>query len=469
MSEIAIEHTPLWADIKDVLESKAKPVRFEYRGMLHTEKEDLPVLKIDNMDLVRDYVNSIGDLVRIEFKMPLGEFMIRLYPFRANLEFTIKRILLTDDTEKKIDNSKIITTRYKAIFLVNENPNYTGSGFENLSTDSLNNKEIVQVKLQLLNRALEPIRIKTVQGVFKQVTQKKLIHALLAGESLKVQVDGKAAIDGIDIVEPDNKEVKNHVIFPSSTGVTSIPSFLQEKMGGVYSCGVGNYLQTYGKKMLWFVYPTTNTKRFDTSKDNKVIFYALPEGRFSNIDRTYTTDASILKVLVTGPRKYTDSADIDSMNEGSGFRMTDARAFMKKPVEITPEGPMAKRGNLNTEVATQARKDGLNHAPLVQGSSNPFKEYSKVNARNTSRIDVTWENCDTELLYPGMPCKYIFLDQGKAVELRGTVAFVHGVTQLQGNGMAGKTYLSNCIVTLLCEQKPKTRKLPKTLPTGGTF
>lgn len=469
MSQTSIEQTSLWADISDVMHAVGKPTRFEYRAMLHTEKEDLPVLKIDNMDLVRDYVNSIGDLVRVEFKMGLGEYMMRLYPYRTNLEFTIKRVLLTDESDK-ISNSKITTVRYKAVFLTDENPNHTSTEYEQMDTDTLNNTGTIQVKLQLLNRSLEPIRIKTVQGVFKQVTPKKIIHSLLAGESLKVQVDGKAAIDGIDIVEPDNTAARAHVVIPSSTPITSLPSYLQEKMGGVYSTGIGNYLQLYNKKMLWFVYPTWNTKRFDKSKDDKLIVYALPQGRFSALDRTYHKDASILKILVTGQRTYSDSADVDYMNKGSGFRMADARAFMSKPVEITADGPKMRRGNFNTEVAAEARSDGLNYAPRTDSpSSNPFKEYSKVTARNIARIDIVWENADPELLYPGMPCQYTFLDNNIPVTLRGTVGFVHAITQLQGKGISGKTYMTNCTIVLLCEQKVKTRKLPTTAPQGATF
>lgn len=469
MSTTSIESTPLWADVREVMQAKAKPTRFEYRAMLHTEKEDLPVYRLESIDLVRDYVGNIGDVVQVEFKMPLGEYMIRLYPFRTNLEFTIKRILLTDDSVKKIEDTRIVTTRYKAVFLTDENPNMTGREHEHLDINTLNNLDIVQVKLQLLNRSLEFIRIRMTHGVFRQVTQKRLIHNLLAGESLKVQIDGRPSIDGINIVEPDNNEIKKNVIIPSSTVVTAIPSFLQEKMGGVYSTGIGNYLQTFGGRLLWFVYPTWNTKRFTTTKDDRIIFYAMPEGRYSAMDRTYLTNGGVTKVLVTGTRRYKDSADIDYMNQGSGFRMADARAFMKKPVAITVEGPMARRANLNTEVAAEARKDGLNYAPGVTASSNPFKHYSKINARNIAQIDVVWEHADPELIYPGMPCKYVFLDEGRPVELNGTVGQVQAVTQLQGIGTGAQTYMTNCAVTLLCEQKPRSRKLPTTLPRGATF
>ena len=435
MALTSIEQTPVWADIRDVMYGTAKPTRFEYRALLHTEKEDLPVLKIDVIDIVRDYVNSVGELVQVEFKMPLGEYITRLYPFRANLEFTIKRILLTDTSSSKVTDSRILTTRFKAVFITDENPNYTGTDVERMDIESLNNAEIVQVRLQLLNRSLEVIRVRQTQGIFRQVKMKQLIHNLVAGESLKIQIDGKPAIDAINIVEPDNNEIRKQVVIPSATSVTAIPSFLQEKMGGVYNASIGNFLQSYAKRLTWFIYPTGNTKRFDTTKDDKVIFYALPEGRFQALDRTYQKDGSVLKVLVSGKRKYQDSADVDYMNKGSGFRMADARAFMKRSVQVTADGPKALRTNLNTEVVAEQRKDGLNYATLATPSSNPFKQYSRVNARNIARVDLVWENSDPELIYPGMPCKFIYLDENKTIELTGTVGFAHTTVQRQGLGL----------------------------------
>lgn len=462
MAGSEIERSPIWADVRDIIASKKKPVKFEYRGMLHTEKEDYPVYKILAIDLVRDYANNYGDVLHLQFKMPLGEYMIRLYPYRVNLEFTIKRIMLEESSDIKQMDSAIQVDRYKAVFLPDENPDLTATELEKVDIASLNLIDIVDVKLQLVDRALEPIRIKSVYGVFHNVTQKQLIHALMAGESMKVQVDGKPAIDGIDIVEPDNKEPRKQTILPNGTMVPNIPTFLQERMGGVYASGVGNYLQNHNGKKLWFVYPLYNPKRFDTTKDDRAIIYALPQDRFPSIDRSYNKDGPILHILANAAKKYQDSADTQFMNSGSGFRMADARAYMKKPVEITEEGPKGKRSNLNYEVTAQERKDGLNHAPFTAGgaSSNPYVEYTKANARSVARVDFVWENCDAELLYPGMPCKYIFMDDDKPVELKGIIAHVQVLTELQGNGLSGKTYRSVCTVTVLTEQKPVTRKIP---------
>lgn len=462
MAGTEIEKTPLWADIRDVLATSNKPIKFEFRGMLHTEKEDYPVLKIYTIDLIRDYANNIGDVLHISFKMPLGEYMVHLYPFRTNLEFTIKRIQLQESDSNKEPDTPIIVERYKAVFLVDENPILTGSELERIDTASLNTVDIIDVKLQLLDRSLEPIRVKTVFGVYRNVTSEQMIHTLLAGESMKVQVDGKPAIDGIDIVEPDNKEVRKHVILPNGSLVIGIPTFMQEAMGGVYSSGIGNYLQKYNGKRLWFVYPLYNPMRFEKSKDDRAIVYAIPQDKFPNIDRTYKKDGKIVSILATAAKRYQDSADIDYMNKGSGFRMADARAFMKKPVKLTDEGPKGKRANLNYEVVAESREDGLNYAPFTSegASSNPFRQFSRINARNVARIDFIWENCDYEMLYPGMPCKYIFLDDDKPIELKGIIAFVQVLTELQGQGINGTVYRSKCNVTILAEQRPPTRKVP---------
>lgn len=458
-----IKDTILWLDVKDIIYSARKPIKNEYRLMVHTEQEDIPVIKLITLDEVRDYVNNIGDVIHVKFMMALGEYMVRVYPFRTNLEVTIKRITLTEEGSSKEKNSIIYTERYKAVFLTDENQNFTASELEGVDIDSLNTMNTVDVKLQLLNRSLEPLRIKQVSNIFRNVTQKQIIHNLMAGESSKIRVDGKVAIDSIDIVEPDNKEVKNHVIFPDDSLIVNIPTFLQEKMGGVYNAGIGSYLQVYKQKTTWFVYPLFNTNRFKVSKGDKAMIYGVTPGLFPNLERTYEVEAGIVRIVATNEVKYSDSADTDYMNKGSGFRMTDANAFMTKPVEITEEGAIPNRSSLNIEVAAEERKDGLNYAPMIgsRSSANPFKEYSRINARNVSRIDFLWENSNSSLLYPGMPCRYIFLDDDKIVELNGIVAFVQSLTELQGIGVNGTVYKTKSVVTLLAEQKPLKRKIPK--------
>lgn len=467
MASYQIEQTPLWLEIKTVINSGKKPVKYTYKGMLHTEKEDNPILRISSIDIQRDYVNNIGDRIVIEFKMALGDYVSRLYPFRANLEFSLKKILLHESGGYRDSESDIYIEKYKAVFLPEENPHVAATGLEMYDTSTLNNVDLVTVKLDLLNRSLEPLRIKMVSGVFRNVTQKQIIHSLMMGESNKVKVEGKPAIDGISIVEPNNTKVNPHVVINSGLRLTNLPSYLQDSMNGVYTAGIGTYLQTFNKQKLWFVYPLFNTTRFDENVD-KVIFYSLPAERLAGIDRTYNKDGSVTKILVTASRKYKDNADNDHINYGVGFKMSNASSFMKKPVELTENGPVGSRTKLNYEVANQERKDGLNFTPVADNaiSSNPFTEYSKVLARNVARIDLVWENADPDMIYPGMPCKYIFLIKDKPVELKGIIAGIHCYISLQGNSIMDNIHRNTCAVSIITEKSTVSHDIPLTKAAG---
>jgi hypothetical protein len=448
-----IENTSLWRDISPILNSATKPYVWDYRAMLHTEKHDIPIMKLLSIDVIRDYVNHVGDLVEVSFMMPMGDYMVKLFPYRSNLEFTIKKIA------KDTRGSKIVRAeRYKAVFEVDKNTPGTGKDLDLLTTDLLNMTDIATVRLQLLDRSLEPLRIKTVQNVFKDTTQYDLMHSVLSGESMKVYLDGKPCIDGVDIVEPDNRDRRKQVVIPSGTTVVNLPTYLQESAGGVYSTGIGTYLQRYNDKKYWYVYPLSNTKRFLKHKGDRLIAYAVPEDKFPGVTNTYTKDGTTVKMVCTGRRSYKDDADLDYMNQGVGFRMMDANVFNTKPIEVTEDGPKANRARTNHEVMAEARKDGLNYAPRMAPSSNPYKHLSAIAARDVSVVTLSWENADIDLIYPGMPCIYTLLEDGKPLALQGTVAHVHAVIALAGPKATSSNYLTTATITMLCETKKQARK-----------
>jgi hypothetical protein len=287
------------------------------------------------------------------------------------------------------------------------------------------------------------------------------IRALLGAESEKVLVDGKPSIDGVDLVPPDNKEIVSHVVIPHGTKVSMVPTILQNQVGGVYSRGLGTYFQTYEGKKLWFVYPTYDTERFN-QKGRKIVFYAVPQERFPHLDRTWHQDGDLIRVLVTAQRKYSDSAELAMMNEGSGYRMADAKAFMKKPVVLSETGPQANRAKLNHEVVIKQRADGLNYAPVSQDgpSINAFLQRSKVLARSLAQLDFVWENSDPQLIFPGMPCKYNYLSQGKVVSLKGTILFVHSFSA-RVEKYEASAYRVITRITIACEAQTKVPDLPK--------
>lgn len=466
MSNTILEQSVIWPDIESILNSEKKPIKKLYRGLIHTEKEDIPIVKISTIDVIRDYIDKVGEQINIEFLMPLGDYIYKLYPYRNNLEVSLKIIDLKEITTSQESNSVISVEKYKAIFIPNENEVFNTREKMNSPIEALNIADVVLVKLQLLDISLEPIRIKTTHGIYSKVTLKDVISSILINESSKILINGKPSISKLDIVEPDNTDIKNNIVIPHGTHILSLPSFLHSKMGGVYNGGIGTYIQSYNNEKSWFIYPIFDINRFDTDVE-KAIFYSLPAKKFSGIERTYNKVGKILNVIAASDNNYMDSADTDYMNSGSGFRHTEAKSFMKKPVEMTEEGPVAVRHKINHEIVFDDRADGLNYAPIsnTRISSNPFIERSTLALKNLARIDLIWDNADISLIYPGMPCKFIFLHNNKPIELKGTIIALHAFISTTGNTLHDKVYKNKCGLVLLVN-KYKLELISKTNPTG---
>lgn len=448
-----LEKTPIWADVKKVLNDGPKPIRYEYVAKLHTEVNDINLMKVVMVDIVRDFVNNIGDTIFIEVMIPLGDYVKDLYPYRTNLELTLIRKQLFEVGDIVPKDAVIEQERYKAVFLPGENVHPNASDYAQIDRQSLNLMDIRHVKFQLMNRSLEPIRIKTTGGIFKNSRNEDVIRSVIMNESNKILLDGKPCCDGIQMVPSDNQEVKRHVVIPQGTLIPGLPTFCHEKMNGVYTAGIGTYFQTYNQKRLWFVYPLFNTQRFNENV-NKAVFFAVPTHRFTAIERTYRKQGTVVYILTTSTKVYKDHAETEYMDKGVGFRMTDARPMMKKPVKITTDGPVGMRGNLNNEVSIKSRVDDLNFAPVAETtiSSNPFAQYSRILQRNGGRLDLVWENADIREIYPGMPCKYVFMVDNVLKEVKGVVLFCHGVAQMENKGVSDNVHRMHCQITLFVEQ-----------------
>lgn len=456
MAKRTFENSPLSEDILDIIRAEKQAVVVDYKGTLHTAKEDLEIWDLESYELVRDYFTQVADSGKVRFKIGLGDYQARIFPNRGNLEFTLRKTLLNQEGSQKQRNSATEIVRYKAIFNPKDNPVTTAGDVDSIDPVSLNTTGMATVTLELLDRAMEPLRIVTVNGVYRQVTPEKLIRNLLGATSQKVRVDGKPAIAGIDFIPPDNGELMPSVVIPDGVHLTALPTYIHEKICGVYSRGIGTYLQTYNNQRTWFVYPLYDPERMD-KPGKRVVFYLAPQDRYPELDRSYEVKGDLLRVVITGGRTIQEKTDLDQMNEGAGYRMPDARAFMGKPVELTPKGPKGNRTRLMHEVVIAKREDGLNYAPMVRGgpSSNPYTEQSRVSQQALGQFDVVWENANPDLLFPGMPCKCLYLSQGEVVTIKGTVAFVHALSMRVEKGNSSG-YRTTCRISL--SVKPDTRK-----------
>ncbi len=440
MNESAdIKNHPLWEDFRSIFEKPETADNIHLTGEVHTVNEDVPIFKILQAENVRNYMKDTSEFFVVTAYMAAGDYLYRVYPYKDNLEVTIKQMWMTTKGELDEDRPPK-TNRYKAIFKPEMNPRGTNDPLSQRKIDDLNRLAPVTIVLELQDRREEALRSKTVSGIYHDLKMEDVIRAATYYEVQKVKVEGKTPLEVIDIVEPDNQQPYPHLLLPSNIFVEDLPGWLQEKAKGVYNAGIGSFFQDFEDKPSWFVYPLYNDQRFDKA-GKKLVVYDVPQDKMPGMDTTYRKEGDVLYVATTGNTGNLKTAHNRELSQGVGFRFADGESFMKKPVEITSDGVNAKRKRLNYEFANYDRKDQNPYSPTYQSTSNPYFMMSKNIAYQMSLHVVTWETSNPDLIYPGMPCRFVYADKDEKVELDGTVVFCFTNTVIQGNPLEDRRHV----------------------------
>lgn len=428
----------LWSDMNDIINAKdSDNIKESVIGVsvkLHTKDKDISKttdnIYVTRLQIKRNYKRDIGDFIKIKIKVPIGYYMTKIYPHFMNMEMT-----LIIDPKEKTKNAKPIVERYKAAPILDDIAHIPNN--MQASEVDMNQMGFTELTFQLLDKSVEGLRVKTIYGSFDRTITKdkssatiaidEFIRAAVAQEANNIIIDGKRSLDAIDIEKPDNVEKILRYTIPSGTRVIALPKYFQEKSMGIYNAGCSSYIQKFKDKKTFFVYSLYSYKKYRESK-YKTIFYVPMSGSFSYQKNTYRYMNNTLYVLTDPNNHLNDLREVSLMSQGNGFRVSNAKSIMKKPVEITKEGPVFKRTNFVTEVAMSDRKDGINYAPVDKSESvnyNLFRKTSEVLQRAGTTIELKWRNSNPAHIYPGAPCKINTEDMyGNLVELYG---IIHGI------------------------------------------
>ena len=435
---LTVSASPIYNDIKDIIsphESKFEPL-FQFEVKLHTEEKDLNYtdgVTLVDLHIIRNYVEHIGDYIEARLTIPLGTFLYDVYPFLDNIEVTL---ITTKQLYKGKDEPFEVKERFKAVYLLDKNTSYPNM-ISNTKED-LNNQMPAVITLQLLDRSVETLRVKTTSGNFDSLINKNtnmtidaFLKSIISEEANKILIENKPALEALEIEEVDNKDKLKSVIIPSHTRVVELPKFIQEKNIGIYNGDVGIYIQNFGvdhfkyKKSL-FVYSLYNNKKYDKSK-YKTIFYSPISSGLSVGDITYKYKDKVLKIVAHNVTNIRDNKETAIMSTGSGFRVSNAQSYMKKPVEITEDGPVFRKQYLNTEITFKERKDGLNFATNEGIVSNQLKLASDIMKKNGNYVTIDVDNIDPDFIQPGGKCKINYekkekdKDEVKVEEIYGVI------------------------------------------------
>lgn len=437
--------TPLGDEVKRIIDSRQGSPNVYVDAVIHTKFGDVGVLRVLNHDIVRDYLTQYSDEISLVAVVPSGQTAYRIIPSRSELEITITGAVMAQHGGLEEDRQGRGMQRFRAILKQANDPTLEASARELLSERTMDLQNFDVLEFQLFSKVMEQFSMRSCGGVYRRTAVADLVRSLLLAESLTVNVEDDYKPQGVDMVDPVDTAIRDHIVIPHGTKVYDAPGYIHKHCGGIYSSGLSYYYQDD----YWYVYPTYDYKRFEEATRQLVVIQ-VPENKLPSLDYTYMVEGSVVNIVATGELLQDDSSEMNKRAIGNGIRFADASKFFEGGVEVNNNKAMMSRGRQNNEFVSSRQKSGLNNVSVSEEriSANTMYLASGLASREGVNIQLIWQNSDPSLIRPGMQTKIFYFKDGEVRQLDAVVIGVQVGTIYEGKGLVTGRYSRNTAINL---------------------
>jgi hypothetical protein len=440
-----IEQTLIGEEIRLITGDGAKPIYNKWECDLLAGGVTLRADRVLDINIDRDYHGNYADVIIIDLLVPAGAFRTKIEPFDSTLEVLLWKMPYHENSPHGNTSAKVQTQRYRATIIEDGVHKLKTATPDNYSSSGADLSGFTMIHLQLMDSAIEQLRMKTVGGIFRDEVPANVLRNVLGSESVGLQSSGEG-IRGVDLVEPSNKTPSPHLIIPHGTPLVQLADYIQAWCGGIYSTGMGCYLQ----KGLWYLYPEADLTRFNKPHKSLTLIN-VPSNRLPSIERTYRETPNQVIVLGTGDIKHFDNVEKVALNEGNGVRFTDGSKIMSGFGTYKNGEYVIERGTNTSEFLANERETGLQKVGTSPAriTTNAFNEYSKLAFRQVTYVQMEWQNSNDSLIYPGMPVKLVYESKGIVKSTMGVMFRAQHFITGDGNTMVNSNHRCTSILTVL--------------------
>lgn len=397
--------------------------KVKYSLILHTIKDDIEITRIDSIEKLKDYSNNVTDYIIVRFKLYGSDFTKKLYPNRDNLELTLT---LTAGDEYEVSN------RYKLALLNHK------SGIDSnplvKEGSSVDTNMIFNVEAQCLVREVEGLRGVFTDGVFMNTTLYNMIQSEFVSSFSTVKVEGKT-LDSVklNIDKFDNDMTYKHIIVNTGTPILDLPSVFQNNNYGIYNGNIGTYVTIFESNPTVFIYPLYDFTQYD-KKDKKLMIFSLNNKRLDRIENTFVQKDDVLKIICKSNITSHDTGENELIDGGSSIISSNPNLITNRNVNVTDSKVIYDKDSQISGTKIKDKKDKVNKDKYVGNQSNLYKVRSDYNKAMSAIYTLQWSFSNSELIYPGMPCSFIYEDNERdIVELKGMILNVYEVYEANTN------------------------------------
>lgn len=420
-----IKSSILYSEIAELTKAPQWNIAHTWDAVVHTTTDDFKALYVHWVKCYGNYTNNFSDEMVIAVSFPAGTYDFDIYKDRDVLELTLTRTV--------VENAASITMmspdapqdvqRYRAKIINPSSDHISQNTPGAQDKERLNATQTRDVKFQLIHPIVDYLRKMTSGGVFTDCRGIDAVRAFLGKMSRQASLATGAPFTGVDIATGFKEEKSSTILIPDHTPIPDIPKYINEESGGIYPTAFWYYMM--GK--FWFVYPKLDLQRYFNFTGLRLRVINVPDTKFPDSPKTFTVKDNLLTILATGDVKQFDLAEVEQENRGNGSRWIDPKLLFSDYVERSENKAIADAKQVITEVAIKPRRDSTNYTTVsdIPITARQNIEYSKLAARSGQLVQFVWESAGPELIFPGMPCSFVYLKNAlEAEELTGIVSSI---------------------------------------------
>lgn len=435
-------------DMINLCRLDVKSVHWYYKAHLITEKGDMEVDSLISMDITKDFELGFTDNCVVEIKVLKRFYIESVFPVRDKLKLRLDAEQVSEKQNGiRLTNPKRLSKTYRAILVdpVDYGNDTKSASTPHDNTDVNADKDLISIKVQLVELAIEQLMRMTFGGNFHGKPG-EIGKAMLTESFSHLDVSEGAKMSGVDMYTIDNNEQSFDMVVPHGTKLIDIPRFIQDKRFGIYNYGIGSYIM----EDIWYIYPLY---KYDRYKDDqtKLTISVIPKGKMMDNMRTYHVYNREVNILCGGEVSSKDNSQVSKTNSGDGVTYYDSNKIKHEAVQkegdkvfINPEGS-------KKQIMGQSRGDNLDTAPIQEDKLNTSlaKAMTSVAQKSGQIMSFVWEYANPHLLVPGMATKVVYYKDNVRYEVTGTLLKQVSLTQLQSSMVLKRHTTSVALVVVV--------------------
>lgn len=444
---VPVEASAMGLELQRISGQPGSPY-YRYEIFVTAGGKDLHPLQIIRQDNHRDYKGSFMDDHSVSMKYGSGTVIFDIAPYVEDLTMTIKKYRLGGFHGEE---AGAVNVRTYTAYLTDDIPKgpEISSAAQFADRETANRNKTLDLTFVLEEVAMTQLRKMSIGTIPRGNPPYMVLKTFIRNALDSMQLDVNSKISGFQMEEASNKAPRDHIILPDGTQLIDLPDLLQNEQGGIYSTGLGFYLQGQ-YAYAWGLY---DLSRASTAKRVLQIFLA-PSGSTTGIDRTWTDDGRSISVWAAGaPKLLNDAMDILN-TEGNAVRFADASKLVGGMGEVKGNKYTMSRSTNNSEYATTTVGNGSMYARTTAGrfSANPYVETSKMARRQGQFMLVPWEHSNPDLLIPTMVVEVYYDAGGEIKTMSGVLTGNTSQDILQGKGMTDRAFACKTMIEVFLDR-----------------